>query len=174
MIAAFAVSAVLVVTPVASAAIVVNQSVDGVRLGDRAKTVQHKLGKPNSNHTCNRFSGMSPCGPAVRFWYYADRTLTVFLLHGRVQELDTASKTERTASGIGPGIRMSLVKRLYPHGSTGTLGSSIYGYFFAGFPKHNGDVFTAAFIAGNVKNKVADVLIGRWDSRYACDFFACQ
>jgi hypothetical protein len=87
---------------------------------------------------------MFPCGPKVQFWSYTRRKLDILLLNGRAVMLGTQSTAERTSSGIGPGVSISVAMKRYPHGAVGQVGD-IHGYYFPKVPTHSGDIFTVVF-----------------------------
>jgi hypothetical protein len=158
----------------AAATIVPGQSIDGVRLGDSSRTMTRLLGAPSMHATCQRVSGFRPCGPAVQFWFYTKLKLYPLVLHGRVAQLISYSSKQRTASGIGPGVSMNLVRAKYSHGANGREGV-VHGYFIPRAPSRNGQLFTAVIgsSADELGGHVESVDIGRWSTKYACDFYGC-
>lgn len=97
----------LVVTP-ASARIVIGQGVGGVKVGESIATVKKKLGKPTSDK-----------GKRPRVLYYKRRHLQLsFTPRGKLFQIVTFNKHERTKDGIGPGAPIGLVEKLYPDACT--------------------------------------------------------
>ena len=161
--------------PAASARVVVDKSIAGVKLGDSRKAVKRRLGKPTSHAKCGSdpISRATCGGPGVEMWTYLKRRLGVNFIHGRVAELNSTSKKERTRSGIGVGVPFAKVLQQFPGGETGG-GSTFQWYFLGRAPAATGDVFTLVDSAtGKLTGRIRDLQIGRFDERYHCMFFAC-
>jgi outer membrane protein assembly factor BamE (lipoprotein component of BamABCDE complex) len=102
-IAVLALLLALTVAAVASAKIVVNQGMFGIKLGQSMSQVRHKLGKPSQVIT---FSSTTT-------WFYASRDLTVdFRKAPRVvDDMYTTNSKQRTANGVGIGTSEQALKR---------------------------------------------------------------
>ena len=93
---------------VASARIVVNRGMFGVKLGDTMKQVRHTLGNPVD---------VFGRGSDRTFWDYPGRRLTVAFRgkHSpRLLFLDTTNPKQRTGKGLGVGSSEQAVKRAFP------------------------------------------------------------
>jgi hypothetical protein len=170
----------------AAARIVVNRSIDGVRIGASMAHVKHLLGEPNDNFSCTGIVP-GPCGPgepepgskpaAERFWDYTRRQLDVFFWHHKVQAVTTMSAHERTNRGIGPGVTVRHMKHVYRRGAIAPF-SGAQGWWLPGRPKKNA-LFTV--FVGSPRNhptklggKLDSVEVGRWlGNSYGCYFYDC-
>jgi hypothetical protein len=180
------ISACLVLAGNAAASIVINKSIAGVSVGASMASVKHVLGTPNYNYTC---AGQppGPCGPgygyhggkpsSARFWTYSVRHVDVFFFHGKVQALTTTSSRERTSRGIGPGVSVAHMERVYPNGAIAPF-SGAQGWWLPGAPKSN--ALFSVFVGSPRNNptklggNISIVEIGRWlGDAYGCDFYDC-
>ena len=154
---------------------VVDKGMAGVTLGATETRVRQVLGKPDSRSKCGS-SAMARqlCGgPGVVFLRYSSPDLSIALVNGRVARFSTTSAKFRTRNGIGVGADFKDVLRKYPHGTTG--GSSRFKWYFLGkAPTHTGDRYTLVDSAnGQLRGKIRDFDIGRWDKKHRCAFFGC-
>jgi hypothetical protein len=156
------------------ATIVPGKSINRVRLGDRSRTMTRLLGAPKMHATCLKVSGFRPCGPPVQFSFYSHLKLYPLVLNGRVAQLISYSPQQRTANGIGPRVSMSLVRAIEPHGANGREGV-VHSYFLPRAPTRDGQLFTAVTGSSDdgLGGHVESVDIGRWSTKYACDFYGC-
>jgi hypothetical protein len=100
----------------ASAAIVIGQSIGGVKLGDTTAQVKQALGKPSSSS-------------ATGLFYPSSVGLRVTLKNGHVEGVLSVSKKQKTTKGITIGSSRSALKAAYPSAGCveGPLGpSSLY------------------------------------------------
>jgi hypothetical protein len=178
--------AALVAAAPASAKIVVNRSIGGVKLGESASALRAKMGAPSSR-TC--VSGSARC----QAWKltYKHRKLDVVLIHGAVASITTRSKTERTRKGVGPGVKFATAEQAYPAGTFDGGGAGPQWYQLRKTPRHKGDRYTfvdfnSTFTPENssggggrtgggtsTPNRVTDLTVGRYDPKYVCVLFSC-
>jgi hypothetical protein len=107
----------LVVACSASARIVVNKSIDGVKLGATTSTVRKLLGRPTSTAKCSVFTVCVPLPgafPGTVSWTYGSSQSKYVFIKGRVALMGAFSTSERTAAGVGPGTTLKVAKRRYP------------------------------------------------------------
>jgi hypothetical protein len=100
LLAASACAALVVAAP-ASARVVVNRSIAGVRIGMSPDAVRGAVGRPSH--------------AAGRVWRYEGRKLVVRFGDGkRVTSVWTRSRRQRTARGVGVGSTKATVRRRVP------------------------------------------------------------
>lgn len=186
--AAILVTAAMLVPGAASARIVVNRSIAGVKLGEDAAAVHRQLGSPSSQSCVSPAQGSARCG--AKQLRYRSRKLAVTLIHGRVASLSTRSTHERTKKGVGPGVKVSAAEAAYRHG-TFVGGAGAPSYFLGQQPKHRGDRYSFFDYSetftpdpnpptdgrrggGTTKpNRVTSLTVGSYDPKYVCVLFAC-
>jgi hypothetical protein len=176
-------TAVLTLAATASAAakIVIDQSVDGVKLGATEQSVRSRLGKPVYVRQCPVITVCSPvpgASPGTVSFVYGQGPrdmLQIEFIHGEVALMAAFSSAQRTAAGIGPGVSMKLVRQRYPqiafhHFSPGQQPS---GDYLTPTPKTTGDDFTMVIPEGG---KVDWIEVGRWNTggEFVCDFSICS
>jgi hypothetical protein len=174
------VAATLVVAGSASAGIVVDRSIDGVRLGSTTGSVRKLLGPPRSIAPCSVFTVCSPVpesNPGTVSWTYGkqSRNNSYVFIEGRVALMGSFETSERTAAGVGPGTSLKVAKQRYPKLAFHRFlpGRQPSGYYISAVPTKTGDDFTMLVVASG---RVDWVEIGRWNnsSRYVCDFSICS
>ena len=94
----------LVLAPTALASIVIGQSVAGVKLGASEAQVEQALGAPSSNE-------------GGSFSYPTSVGLRIGFQHGRVNDVLSFSKKQKTSKGITIGSSHGRVKSAYPQAS---------------------------------------------------------
>jgi hypothetical protein len=193
----YVVAAILVVVPMCAAwtapliaaastpaQIVVNSSIDGVRLGSTEGTVRRLLGKPSSTAKCSTVTvcvpppGRNPPGTVT--WSYRTQGDYVFI-KGHVALMAAYSKTQKTAAGVGPGTSLKVAKKHYPkltfHHFLPDQPPS--GYYVTAPPTKTGDDFTMLVMyqpSRRAPMQVDWVEVGRWNNgpNYVCDFTICS
>jgi hypothetical protein len=159
--------------------IVVNTSINRIRLGATEATVREALGTPTNTAKCSVFTVCIPGGsPGTVSWTYGrttwQQTAYVFI-QGRVGLMGTYSSAERTADDVGPDSSLASARQHYPHLAFHHfrfLGPPS-GYYVTAPPTASGQVFT--LVVGE-RGKVDWIEIGRWDTsrKYVCDFTLCS
>ncbi len=94
-------AAVLAAAPAALANIVIGQSIGGVKLGDSEAQVRQVVGAPSST-----LDGS--------FLYPTSVGLRIGFGHGRVNDVLSFSKKQKTSKGITIGSKRAKLKRAYP------------------------------------------------------------
>jgi hypothetical protein len=89
---------------IADAALVINDGVFGISLGNTTKQVRQKLGRPTE---IDHHGGTTA-------WSYEWRGLYIDFRNGRVHDLLLSSPSQRTASGVGVGSSETAIMRLVP------------------------------------------------------------
>jgi len=176
----------LLLAPLAASAdtsgrIVVDKSINGVRLGATQASVKKVLGRPRSTAHCSVFTGCSPvpgANPGTASWTYgpSQRKQTSYVfIKGRVALMGTFSSAERTNAGVGPGTSLTIARQRYPDLAFHKFppGQPPSGYYMTPPPTKMGDDFTMLVIA---RGKVDWLEIGRWNAspKYVCDFSICS
>jgi hypothetical protein len=164
----------------AAAKIVIDQSIDAVKLGATEQSVRARLGKPESVGHCPMITVCSPVPGAfpgtASFTYggFARQMFQIEFIHGKVALMAAFSDTQRTASGIGPGVSMKLVGQRYPHAAFHHFlpGQQPSGYCLTSPPQKTGDDFTMVIPQDG---KVDWIEVGRWNNgpKFVCDFSIC-
>jgi hypothetical protein len=112
--------AMLLVAAPACALIVVNKSIDGVKLGVTTSTVRRLLGRPQSTAKCSVLTVCSPvpgASPGTVSWTYGSsqrQNKSYVFIKGRVAFMATFSASDRTAAGVGPATSLKVAKQRYP------------------------------------------------------------
>ena len=171
----------LAATASAAARIVIDQSIDGVKLGATEQSVRGRLGKPAYVRHCPVITVCSPVPGAfpgtVSFVYgqASSDMLAIEFIHGQVALMAAFSSAQRTASGIGPGVSMKLVRHRYPQTTLHHYlpGQQPSGDYLTPPPKKTGDDFTLVIPHAG---KVAWLEVGRWNTggKFVCDFSICS
>lgn len=135
-----AVLVALAAAPVAHASIVIGQSAAGVKLGATQAQVKTVLGPPETP-IANEFFYSLPVGLRITF------------KHGRVQQILSYSKRQRTTKGITIGSTHAQLESAYPkatcqEGQNPPYVYCVVGARFQGRPSYTGFLFEA--IAGPV------------------------
>lgn len=91
-----------------------NGAMFGVRLGERAKQVRRKLGRPDDIQRVRKLG---------IHWFYERIDLQLFLepINRRVDDLFTANPSAKTAQGIGVGSSEQQLVSVYPQAVCGTV-----------------------------------------------------
>jgi hypothetical protein len=100
---------IIAAAPVASANIVVGQSIASVKLGDSQSQVKAVLGSPTLEQPPDYQGNVE--------WNYAKPPLLgamSFATNGEMIGFWTSSKQQKTNKGIGPGSSLAQVRRAYP------------------------------------------------------------
>jgi hypothetical protein len=179
-----ALTAPLVAAASTPAQIVVNSSVDSVRLGDTESTVQRLLGKPMSTAKCSTVTVCAPPPehnpPGTVTWSYRTQGDYVFI-KGHVALMAAYSKTQKTAAGVGPGTSLKVAKERYPKLTFHhfLLDQPPSGYYVTAPPTKTGDDFTMFVIyqpRRRAPMQVDWVEVGRWNNGrdFVCDFTICS
>lgn len=165
----------------AAAKIVIDRSIDGVKLGATEQSVRARLGRPGSVGHCPVITVCSPVPGAfpgtVSFTYggFAREMFQIEFIHGKVALMAAFSDSQRSASGIGPGVSMKLVKQRYPQSAFHHFlpGQQPSGYYLTPPPQKTGDDFTLVIPQ---RGKVDWIEVGRWNngSKFVCDFSICS
>jgi hypothetical protein len=95
----------LLASATAQASIVVGKSIDGIKLGETEAQVTQALGVP---------AYKTPEGSETSWGYPKTLEGRVGFKSGHVVGMWTASKSQKTNKGIGPGSKVAAVKRAYP------------------------------------------------------------
>jgi hypothetical protein len=97
---------VLVAAPAAQAKILLGQSIDGIKLGEREAQVTARLGAP---------SFKMPNSEGASWGYPKGLEGRIGFDHsGRVNGMWTASRHQKTNKGIGPGSSLVQLHKAYP------------------------------------------------------------
>ncbi len=178
LVAFCSLAAPLVASASTSGRIVVNTSIDGVKLGATQSSVKKLLGRPQSTARCSVLGICLPgVIPGVVSWTYGSppRNTSYVFFKGQVALMATFSTSERTAAGVGPGTSFKVAKQRYPQLAfhPQTSGGPPNGYYITALPTKTGDDFTMMVVA---RRKVDWLEIGRWNSspKYACAFSICS
>lgn len=168
MTAVLAIAAAALTLPsAASARIVPGKSIGPVKVGDSTKTVQSRLGAPAEKGCLNR-RGVTDCDRQMTQWSYPKRKLVVSFVAGKVADVLTTSKRQRTNKGVGPGVTRKKARKAYELDCNWTgVGCLI------GKPPRPGQRFTTISFDGNAGTqgkRVASVMVGRYDLRDTCVF----
>ncbi len=94
-------AAIMAIAPIAEANIVIGRSIAGVRLGDSEAQVAALLGPPTSNENNSLF-------------YPSSIGLRIGMNAGRVDDVLSFSKKQKTSKGITIGSSRARVKSAYP------------------------------------------------------------
>lgn len=145
---ALVLSVVLLATaPSALANIVIGQSIAGVKLGDSEAQVTAVLGPPTSNENGSLF-------------YPSSVGLRIGVNAGKVNDVLSISKKQKTSKGITIGSSRTQMKRVYPNAkcAEGPYGpQSLYCAVLAHF--HGRKSFTS-FLFGTAKGGVTEIELG--------------
>jgi hypothetical protein len=141
---------VLAMAPSALASIVIGQSIAGVKLGDSEAQVTAVLGPPASKENAG------PAYPGVvNLVYPTSIGLHFSVTNGRVSDVLSFSKKQKTSKGITIGSSQSQLKRAYPQATCaeGPYGpKSLYCAVLAHF--HGRKSFTSFLFGGKAKSGV--------------------
>lgn len=107
--ACFAMSGVLAAN--AGAEIFVGRGVGGVQLFETQSQLLKTAGKPSEADNYPAGHGQ----PASTVWYYFKLGAVVGFSRGRVNDVYTASASEKTSKGVGPHSSLAEVRKAYPH-----------------------------------------------------------
>jgi hypothetical protein len=180
--------AFLALTGIASASIAINKRIDGVALGSNRSHVIAEWGEPISSQKTSTTSTL--------YYQRSKASAHVTLYKGHVVGITTYATDQRTKQGIGPGVRMSIVKKAFPgmvfalaggaepdnsaylsvklkpakHGR-GSIHTRTHGKFKAWNP-----VEGTAFTGVGYGKTVDYVTIGKWGKAYAaaaCFMWSC-
>jgi hypothetical protein len=102
-------AAIMVAVPIAQAHIVIGQSIAGVKLGDSETQVTALLGAPTSNANGSLF-------------YTSSVGLRIGVEAGKVKDVLSFSKKQKTSKGITIGSSRAQLKRAYPRDCSGGAG----------------------------------------------------
>ena|SRR5581483_11229676 len=123
----------------AEAKIVIGKSIGGVGIGMSKTQVASRLGRGKSQ------------GHGV--YTYRHGTFTVMFGHGRVNDVSTTSKRERTSNGVGVSTTLSKLKRRVAH-----LHCVLQRFFYGCYVKSSqGHRWTLFFFNPSGGNRVTDV-----------------
>jgi hypothetical protein len=140
-------AAIMAVAPSALANIVIGQSIAGVKLGDTEAQVTALLGPPTSNANGSLF-------------YTSSVGLRIGVEAGKVNDVLSFSKKQKTSKGITIGSSRAQLKRAYPQAkcAEGPYGpQSLYCAVLAHF--HGRKSFTS-FLFGTAKGDVTEIELG--------------
>jgi hypothetical protein len=90
--------------------VVVNNSIDGVSIGESEQSVEQQLGKPDS--TLGLGLGGGKKGKLARYRVNGALFIVTYDQNGKVVSLETYSSAFRTSAGLGPGSSLALVAGL--------------------------------------------------------------
>lgn len=141
---------VLAVPATASATIVVNVGIAGVKPGQSQAKVRSILGKPGSTSR-----GRNEFGNVTTFFYNVRKLEVSFQGNANVTNISTRSPDERTAGGLGVGSTLARVRAAFKTEKC-FKSSSAVGLCLIGGNRIGQKGTTFRF----VKNKVNDVSIG--------------
>jgi hypothetical protein len=156
---------VLTLPSVVSARIVPGKSISPVKVGDTTKTIEGRLGAPAEKGCLNR-QGVADCDRQMTQWSYPKRKLIVSFVAGKVADLQTTSKKQRTSKGVGPGVTRKKVLKAYKLNCNWAAAGCVIG---KDAPKP-GNRFTLITFQGNAfqGKRVASVMVGKYDLRDTC------
>jgi hypothetical protein len=97
----------------------------GVQLFETESQLLKTAGKPSEADNYPAGHGR----PACTVWYYFKLGAVVGFSHGQVNDVYTASASEKTSRGVGPHSSLAQVRKAYPHikcsaPGTGPMGGS--------------------------------------------------
>jgi uncharacterized protein YuzE len=90
--------------------VLVNDSIDGVSIGETEKEVEKKLGTPGSTLSLGLGGGKK--GKLARYKVGGQLFIVTYDENGKVVSLETYSSTFRTSAGLGPGSSLAKVAAL--------------------------------------------------------------
>jgi hypothetical protein len=148
-------AAIMAVAPIAEANIVIGQSIAGVKLGDSEAQVTAALGPPANKENAG------PAYPGVVNIYYPTSVgLHFSMTNGRVGDVLSFSKKQKTSKGITIGSSRAQMKRAYPQAkcAEGPYGpKSLYCAVLARF--HSRKSFTS-FLFGTATGGIVEIELG--------------
>jgi len=144
--------------PLASAQIVVGQGIAGVRIGDSMSQVTKVLGAPSTSPYTSHGEWLysAPLSGIVGFRAGTEGHERVT---SGVASVQTSSRAQRTAAGIGPGSAYSQVHRAYPHYRCNRLGTG-FRACWATTRYRSANVTTAFYFEGG--HQIAFVVIAAY------------
>jgi hypothetical protein len=148
-------AAIMAVAPIAEANIVIGQSIAGVKLGDSEAQVTAVLGAPASKENAG-----SAYPGVVNIYYPTSVGLHFSMTNGRVSDVLSFSKKQKTSKGITIGSSRAQLKRAYPQAKCAEGPSGPHSLYCAVLARFHGRKSFTSFLFGTAKGDVTEIELG--------------